>query len=288
MDNNAKLIRSYISLTGALLVAGQVKGQVVYHDFIPDTALVAPNSCSFVYLDLDLNNDSIMDFRVRAKKCFPGTTYGCNNEFIEISPTPGNQIVPGYYGCPTGLSYNPNHNQALKLTTGDTIGNTSPFSNYGMLREWSACTFQSYLIDCGTWATGNIASVGLNFRIAGQVHYGWLRLQMLSKSSCKLLDYAYQDQVGAPVSAGSTIDLTTSIQEIIPEITLTVNSNNVALVSKTFLEKADVTVVDLLGNVVWQSTWNGSSIHFSLNTQGMYVVQINGNQIRYKKKFFVY
>ncbi|HEX5002584.1 MAG TPA: T9SS type A sorting domain-containing protein [Bacteroidia bacterium] len=288
MENTAKLIRSYLSLTGALLVAGQVKGQVVYYDFNPDTVLAAPNSCNFVYLDLDLNNDSVMDFRVRARKCYPGTTYGCNGEFIEIAPTPGNQIVPGYYGCPTGLSYNPNNPQALKLTNGDTIGNASPFSNDGMLRQWAACTFQSYLLDCGTWATGNIASVGLKFKIAGQFHYGWLRLQMLSKSACKLLDYAYQDQAGAPVSAGSTIDLTTSIQEIIPEITLTVNDKNVELVSKTFLNSADVTVVDLLGAVVWKSTWNGSNMHFSLKTQGMYVVQINGNQVRYKKKFFIY
>src|SRR5688500_4170827 len=106
-----KLLKSYLGLTGFLIGVNQADAQVLYHNIIPDTLLVAPSNCLSTYLDLDLNNDGTMDFRFGAKKCLPSfysyystnpppyTYYGCRSERAWMKEGVSNKMIPDYYTC---------------------------------------------------------------------------------------------------------------------------------------------------------------------------------------------
>jgi hypothetical protein len=290
LQDTRKLLKSYLGLTGVLIGVNQASGQVVYYDYSPDTLIQAPNTCSAIYFDLDIDSDAAIDFQFRAKKCIPNpsTTYGCRSENLHILRMGSNGLIPAYYTCIANNSTYSNVCQVKQLSSGYVIGNNANFQSCSMLRNWDYCTFQQWLTDCGTWDTGVLSVAGLKFYINGQVHYGWVRIQILSKSSCKILDYAYQSQPGAPMAAGSTVDLTTSTPELDGEISLSVYDKTITILTGLNFQNIPITISDLLGRTVCETTVNSDNNKVTVDKMGIYTVSLNLKNSTLRKKVFVH
>ncbi|MDB6077759.1 MAG: motif protein, partial [Akkermansiaceae bacterium] len=59
--------------------------------------------------------------------------------------------------------------------------------------------------------TGGIAYIGLEFAISGELHYGWLKVQLFEEDvtgsfyrpfANQILAFAYEDEAGVPIVAG--------------------------------------------------------------------------------------
>ncbi len=173
-------------------------------------ALVQPGEAEIVYTpvqvtigpgqtySLDVNQDGIVDFTIRNHA--HATTSGFDAS-VFVRPAPGNAVAGHIvrYG---------RFNWAYALTSGMRIDKadrhfapgraTMAFSNYFVGSYSRGGSWLSYL---GT-AT---RFLGLKFKIDGQVHYGWARLNVQTRSTtitATLTGYAYETIPNKAIKAG--------------------------------------------------------------------------------------
>ena len=163
--------------------AGSAQGMVIYTDVIPDL------TASTVSWDMD--NGGTTDFRLEVT----GTT--------EKS-----QLVPSNPNAGVALTANSN---ADKLSAGETIGSTTPFSNPGENKT---------LFDEGTpanydWSVGARGYLGLRFDLDGSTHYGWAEISInpLAGNSFDhtLYGYAYESTADTSILAGAVPEPSTAM-----------------------------------------------------------------------------
>jgi hypothetical protein len=93
---------------------------------------------------------------------------------------------------------------AAGLAAGAPVDGTLPLAEgqVSVWEDWSACCDDPpYCI--GDWCEqGTALSVGIRFLVAGNEHYGWLRMRHLGPFAFELLDYAYESEPLTPLPAG--------------------------------------------------------------------------------------
>jgi hypothetical protein len=158
---NSKLdknLAAYTAAAGAasvaLLAASQpAQARVVY---TPVNTVVSYNNPALI----DLNNDGTPDFSV-------GLVSGEHSSFLFAQPkVTGNAIRVGNGGAPAGFFGVP-VGQGEKFAT----------SAYGGFMAGAGTYGNSAFFD-GPWAGVTNRYLGVKFSIAGQVHYGWVRLSV--------------------------------------------------------------------------------------------------------------
>jgi len=148
----------------------------------------------------DLNHDGIRDFEFAWRGI---SSYRSISEFFQIQPTGKNGIA----GKASSWHY------AFCLGSGASIGPRQPFAGtvIGSIRApWSG-GHGIWLSGTSNGGQGNVEGyLGLKFRIHGQTHYGWARLNVLSNwgppafLTVALLGYAYKTTPNKPIIAGKT------------------------------------------------------------------------------------
>ncbi|OJJ20510.1 hypothetical protein BKI52_18820 [marine bacterium AO1-C] len=87
------------------------------------------------------------------------------------------------------------------LAFNTNIGPSSQWEAGGAYPDLHNVTNASYTV----W-NGQTAYVGVRFSNAGNIHYGWLKLEVAADGqSYKLLEHAYHEQPNAPIRAGQTL-----------------------------------------------------------------------------------
>ncbi len=104
--------------------------------------------------------------------------------------------------------------QAKRLSSGDTISSGGVFRGNGLrLNYYSEYHNPAFP---GSWPGSGTGFLGVQIQRDGDVHYGWIRLQLEDLSSLKdgpegasdrvtVVDWAYQSVAGAPIEAGQTV-----------------------------------------------------------------------------------
>jgi hypothetical protein len=157
-----------------------LRSAVVFTD-IEDISVYGPDR---VTVGLDLNFDNVVDVELR----------NLGHEFAAFSTVTGR--VAGLTAVP------PNQNNfAAAFVDGDTIG--SSFSFYA----WN--TGYSGLISCrdtgclGFYSEGQ-AYLGVEFQIAGMLHYGWVLIENpLAAGGGVIGSFAYESEAGVSIVAGA-------------------------------------------------------------------------------------
>jgi len=141
---------------------------------------------------LDFNHDGITDLSIRN---FPGsycTSDGsCHPiESLGAAPSGRNQVVYNIYG-------------AVAMKAGMKIGRSCAFKGGVQRMVWS---FGSVAV--GSWINVTNRYLGVRFKIKGQMHYGWARLDVRLNPprniTATLTGYAYETVPNKAIIAGRT------------------------------------------------------------------------------------
>ena len=165
-----------------LALAQPGEAEIIY---TPANVMIGQNQ----HYNLDLNGDGITDFTIKNHSAWFSSIFGSGSLFAR-SPA-GNQVAAhlAFGGYPQrGV-----HHFAYALTSGIPISKQARHFSAGRasMTWWCACDAGSFFQ--GSWVShrsgGGLGTryLGLKFKIDGEVHYGWARLD------CWLLTcYAYE------------------------------------------------------------------------------------------------
>jgi hypothetical protein len=102
----------------------------------------------------------------------------------------------------------------LALSSGARISSSSSFySAEGLMLQFNTCLYPLH-VNLGAWQNVTNHYLGIRFKINGQAHYGWARLTVLEGRFgpiITLTGYAYESVAGAPIVAGQTTVVTSSL-----------------------------------------------------------------------------
>jgi hypothetical protein len=142
--------------------------------------------------ELDINQDGVIDFAVRADPAFSTIAIFNNNRLASLPeerPDTGTFVFPFAVGSQIGSSLNP---VLVWERAGDYPGESLLVGNFG---TGSAI---------GLWPGVN-AYVGIELEISGLPHYGWIHIASDSFSSGSILDWAYETRAGVAIEAGAGV-----------------------------------------------------------------------------------
>ena len=156
-------------------------------------------------LKIDLNHDGVTDVSI----VFTGKSFTCPGE------APGSGGYGSVYALPgTGNATVANGNYALALTSGTKISSGSSFySAEALMLQYSTCPYPPH-VNSGAWQNVSNHYLGIRFLTNGHSHYGWARLTVLegrTGPSITLTGYAYESVAGAPITAGQTTVVSSSL-----------------------------------------------------------------------------
>lgn len=162
----------------AAFLSVKLNGQIIYTDIDPDSTVSASDSEVIKSYFIDLDNNGTYEFELRH------FNPGGGHESVELHQnlhTNGNQKV---------LILSNGHSKVLSES--DTVGYYSPqwgLDQYGILNT--------------PWYGPGDKYLGFRFKISGNWHYGWARVNMPSdRFSFTIKDYAYNSVPGQSIIAG--------------------------------------------------------------------------------------
>jgi hypothetical protein len=185
-------VKTYLALTaGFVAISPLADAQIIYTDVNPDSVLTGNES-----FQIDINNDSIMDFKIRHSSLnYQGEDININSFFGLNS----NLIFcDGVGSMCSSWHYEP---KALNFWDDMTpSGSKKVWKNQEIL-------FRDPPDGCentGRWKGAKDKYLGLRFKIKGSYYFGWARMDVDSSGkSVTLKDYAYFNEAEKPIRAGS-------------------------------------------------------------------------------------
>lgn len=280
---NLKLA-AYSAMAGAFALTGaatSAQTAIIYTD-IDD---VTVNFGESVLIDLDDNGTS--DFYFDAGGNSTGN-WSWNRVFGYASSVgygnANNQFI-GYSGAVFPYCSPLNEGSAID-TDGSFIG---PFGTGVNIVGFLGSIYSG--VSYGAFGNQTDKYLGIRFDIAGDVHYGWIRLDVtLSPVSLTIKDWAYREGADEGIDAGQT-----EIEVGIPTIDATKlsvysfgNTVNIA-VNNLNAATATVKVLNAVGQTVYSNDLNQSGMHINLEgaADGVYLVNIVADGAVFNKQIFI-
>jgi hypothetical protein len=197
------------ALTGALSIASS-DAAIVYVNPTPDRFMDDPvkNDFFFASHDVDLNSDSVVDLRLWTKDS--------TNVTPPDLPTDNDAIIVGPLGLPvTVVGQNvAGYNYVSRLSAGAVIDASA---NLITLNDPPDGPTVGWMADSNGFpnsqfvaAPNNTGYVGVRFVIAGQNHFGWMRLTVnpqgmagANPRAITLHEWAYESTPNAGITTGA-------------------------------------------------------------------------------------
>jgi hypothetical protein len=169
-------------------------------------ALAQPSEAEVVYTSahvvlgrdqlssIDLNHDGINDFTIYNR--YSRSSYSYKAFQLRVTADRGGAIAYGAQDIFGDL--------ATLFIKGDKIGTRAKFDSRRVIMALRYITGGGY----GAWFNVKNGYLGLRFKINGQIHYGWARLNVQSNQRFRIVatltGYAYETQPDTPIIAGDT------------------------------------------------------------------------------------
>lgn len=283
MSKKHLLKKYYAFIVTAMMFCVSANAQIVYTDVNTDTTI----SCSAVgclhSYDLNLNNDTAVDFTLY-------TSY----QFVPCTLETGGMMQRVYVSSQSGNGIN-----TLMMNANDTIGSNLAFSEGSenlrrIIFQGGQCNASS-----GSWTSTSDHYLGLQITVDTNTYYGWARLNVAvpavypnSTVYFRVKDYAYNSipnqfiLAGQPNTTGITENSFASSINLFPnpatdKLTIALGNNN---------QKVQVTITDITGKIIY-TTIARETHKLEVNTkdfaEGIYVVQIQTEEFTGTKKFMV-
>lgn len=287
-----KKLKQYSAFSGSLLaITGVTHAQIIYTDIDPDVTLDHFSGYLGSY-ELDVNNDGVTDFQFLSY--FDSNNYGINWGVLGVSPVPHSAANVNAIAGTSGSTSNGNvFLFPLAIMENDTIDDDLPFhpfydnSNFPVSPPLWFKPNQGGLV-FGNWKGMIDRFLAFQFSPDGSsTYFGWARCDVSDLGEITIKDYAYNSISGAPLTAGQgdpliapTLNESNHISVFAFEKNVYISTRNLASSEMT------ITVTDMLGKMVANSTTEGKSVQLDLNNlvTGMYLVAVSdGTQTKTSK-----
>lgn len=262
--NKSKNLDQKLSRYSALILAigglTEVNAQIVYTDIDPDET---GSFNSYYFFDID--NNGTIDFNLVNNVSLYYTSYypdpiiNSNNLLLY---TITNSVLMSSSGITS---------MALALDSGAVISSGQ--------NQWGGSVLaMDYGSGCFTgdiWCDVTDKYLGLRFKIDGNDHYGWARLDVgNAPHQYTLKDYAYNSVAGQAILAGQTV---LSIEGHIPISSVkVVNSVNKTILLSNLTARVDFIVYSIAGKKILDGFLNNSEneIDLSAFSNGIYILEL--------------
>ncbi len=213
-DPTARKLTAYASLAVAAISSStNTHAAIQYSDIDPDTLI---NGNGSIY-ELDLDNDGTKDFRFSVKDIGSVFSYA---KSVQVEPLGNNRVLASQFGMPNEFGGSSPFG-GMKLENGEVIGTSyrwgpgafqtpSSIFSFTIPSELPLAKKNHYSV-YKTYSGGNFLGLndkylGLKLEVASQYYYGWVRVDVGSNAdSLRVMDYAYENQAGKPILAGSIV-----------------------------------------------------------------------------------
>jgi|MEHZ01.4.fsa_nt_MEHZ011037550.1_3 hypothetical protein len=236
-----KIKKNYFTTLVTLLTLTSVQAQYVYID-IPDTTLEFNGD----YFDLDLNNDTILDFRFIQYRD-TGTT-GLIDHSVIIPLDSSNSRV---YGRQRGFFF-----YADKLNVGDSISYSSnPWQGISSTDYYGTIEyrFDSISDPYSQWQEDTEGFIGLRLAKNDSLLYGWVRIKIENGEKLIIKDFAYQSELDSAIDAGH---LWISMQEKhLSGYKAFISQNKLILTRPENKSSAGISIYNSVGELVVSGNW---------------------------------
>ena len=243
----SKKLAKYGALSLAIAGVADLTGQVVYTDIDPDFVGGLGDS-----IGIDFNNDGTDDVTILQSN-------NGNYELVQANSPAGNGVVANSNG----------YLYASNLTYSSPIDNTLTFYGGGA----SFCAGPGY--DGSAFCGEGEGYLGARFDIDGDLHFGWVRVDITDSSNFKVLDFAYEATPFTTIAAGVIPPLAIDDFEAFNFNYFVDANSQLVLRANTSLEKLQI--FNLLGQEVISQklSSNNENINLASLEPGIYVAQVN-------------
>jgi hypothetical protein len=178
---NAYALAAAAAGVSALALAQQSEAKIIY----TPTHRVIGNGNSY---KLDFTGHGTTDLTIQNEYNY----WGFRSQELAAKQAGSNQVVHNYFG-------------AVAMSRGQQVGPKCAFSGgLEVMAELTGTANSSGIF--GSWINVNNRYLGVTFRIKGQIHYGWARLnvqvQLPLTITATLTGYAYETVPNKPIIAG--------------------------------------------------------------------------------------
>ena len=139
--------------------------------------------------NLDLNGDGTVDFILKSNSSSISIGPNVSTDNGVVVAWVGNESLLGFYSAIVPL------NENTVIATSPDYYESSSSMILGLCSAYSM--FCSY-----DWEGVTDKYIGLRFRINGQKHYGWVRLDVTNATQWIIKDYAYNEAANEPILTG--------------------------------------------------------------------------------------
>ena len=286
-------LRSYSILAGSLLATKfSADAQILYTDIVPDDTLNP-----YEYIELDLNNDSIVDFYPTQAQ--NPLDYGRGG--IICNTWSGSASLNSVAGVATEGSFS--IKSPFKLSQDDSISSNLEWIKppgfvggiwfqdaYNQVIFYAEINSEGYF---GYWQNGVVNGyVGLRINVNGNQYYGWARLDVDSAAYWMIVkDYAINLTPNSPILAGEGMS-PLGINESGMDLSIYPNPAS----SKLFLSclnenfnNGEISVLDFSGRKIFSQKISShqNEIDVSSLPNGVYLLELKNEDEMITKKFEV-
>ncbi len=184
-----------------LMFSATASAQFVYTDVDPDVTITCavsqPNSSCTTIDSIDVNNDGVFDLKLSVSESSSGGIHhgGTQSGIVEATPLHGSAIISNTLGYPLHLYRNDSITSSRHWITAPNR----------ILESVSHAPKQIGNTVEGNWTPPIDGYLGIKIVSEGQIHYGWIRLNVtinLPTASCIYKEFAYNAIPDQPILAG--------------------------------------------------------------------------------------
>jgi hypothetical protein len=290
MKNNSTLdskIKKYAALAGGITaIAGFTNAQVVYTDINPDH-LVTGNLGSYL---LDLNSDVVPDFSFLTLDNTTTGTFTTSGIPVSYSVDYKAGLIYGASG--NSWMANSSDTTIVNVPVGSTIGSSDFFGSGGTALGAMLDISIPLLGYSVTYPFGQFLDqegfVGLKFNIAGNTHYGWVRVEVTPDgATLSVKDYAYDATPNTAIVAGETGSGPVGIANAENKVVIQ-NLNDRIRIKMNDQTNGYAIITSMAGQEVLTQAINNTIELIDLNelSSGIYMVTVNSDQETITKKIY--
>jgi len=262
-----KLLKYSAMASGVVAIASSANAQITYFDEDPDVVITGHQQGLIWDFDGDTQNDM-------GVVMFDGTKSGTS--------VSGYQYV-WYYKAAVALPYSggaamvDGAGDADALNANDAINSLGNFDSGSQVLMGTAGSvywvgYGLYSSSGGPWIGATDKYLGLRFTSVGDIHYGWMRMDLTSDAvTVTIKDWAYNNVIEGPILAGQ---MTVGVAENAGELALIRYNNNRLDINVVKGTAGNLSVVNMVGKVVYTKGLNNSmeSVDLSNLSAGLYIV----------------
>lgn len=290
MKNIDKKLERYSAMVaGVVASAGAVDAQVVYTDLSPDVTLQAVSAGTTDEYALDFNADSAPDVMLRQGYNTFTVYGGVDQWYAGVLPYVTSARIQGVTN--TTIITGATLYLADALSNGNMIGASQTFfaSAFGTMAAYTSFPAYSFIASRGNWLGVTDRYIGVEFRIGGNAHYGWIRCDVAADATTiTIKDFAYESATGTAIAAGDMGG--TSVEENDFDVEITNYNNNLMITATDVnITGGKINITNLAGQTVVSHDINSNQETINLEgmTSGIYMVTVNATEGVAVQKIYV-